>query len=59
MKKIILAVALFLTSTYLIANVTVNHSHEKSMDSTVISHSGRTDAYGCHNDRKRGGCHCH
>ena len=24
-----------------------------------ISHSGRTDRYGCHNDRKRGTYHCH
>jgi len=23
------------------------------------AHSGRTDRYGCHNDRKRGTYHCH
>lgn len=27
--------------------------------STVFAHSGRTDAAGCHNDRKHGGYHCH
>lgn len=24
-----------------------------------FSHSGGTDAYGCHHDRQRGGYHCH
>jgi hypothetical protein len=24
-----------------------------------FSHSGRTDSYGCHHDRKHGGYHCH
>lgn len=26
---------------------------------TVLAHSGGTDSNGCHNDRKRGGYHCH
>jgi hypothetical protein len=25
----------------------------------VQAHGGRTNAEGCHNDRKAGGCHCH
>ena len=25
----------------------------------VYAHGGRTNAEGCHNDRKRGGYHCH
>lgn len=25
----------------------------------AIAHSGRTDKYGCHHDRKHGGYHCH
>ena len=25
----------------------------------VMAHGGRTDASGCHNDRKNGGRHCH
>jgi len=25
----------------------------------AFGHSGRTDSSGCHNDRKRGGYHCH
>ena len=28
-------------------------------NSTDISHSGRTNKDGCHNDRKRGTYHCH
>lgn len=27
--------------------------------SFVSAHGGRTDKYGCHNDRKNGGYHCH
>ena len=26
---------------------------------TIAAHSGGLDAYGCHHDRKAGGCHCH
>ncbi|MGE3756103.1 MAG: YHYH domain-containing protein [Pseudobdellovibrionaceae bacterium] len=26
---------------------------------TLYAHSGGTDAHGCHNDKKRGGYHCH
>jgi hypothetical protein len=27
--------------------------------SLVSAHGGRTDKFGCHNDRKNGGYHCH
>ncbi len=27
--------------------------------SLVLAHGGRADKYGCHNDRKNGGYHCH
>ncbi len=27
--------------------------------STALGHGGRTDSYGCHHDRQRGGYHCH
>jgi hypothetical protein len=27
--------------------------------SIVSAHGGRTDKFGCHNDRKNGGYHCH
>lgn len=27
--------------------------------SLVFAHGGRTDKFGCHNDRKNGGYHCH
>jgi hypothetical protein len=30
-----------------------------SLPSVAIAHSGGTDAYGCHHDRKNGGYHCH
>ena len=30
-----------------------------SSSDNYITHSGRTDRYGCHNDRKRGTYHCH
>ncbi|WP_152604092.1 YHYH domain-containing protein [Methylotenera sp. G11] len=26
---------------------------------SAVAHSGRTDANGCHHDRKTGGYHCH
>ena len=26
---------------------------------TAVAHSGGTDSYGCHNDHKKGGYHCH
>lgn len=29
------------------------------MPMVAIAHGGRTDKYGCHNDRKNGGYHCH
>lgn len=29
------------------------------LPSTALAHGGGTDANGCHNDRKRGGYHCH
>ena len=25
----------------------------------LFAHPGRSDGYGCHHDRKHGGCHCH
>ena len=27
--------------------------------SSALAHSGGTNKYGCHNDNKRGGYHCH
>jgi hypothetical protein len=30
-----------------------------SLPSVALAHSGGTDAYGCHHDRKNGGYHCH
>jgi len=27
--------------------------------SSLMSHSGGTDSYGCHNNSKTGGYHCH
>ncbi len=27
--------------------------------SAALGHGGRTDSLGCHNDRQRGGYHCH
>lgn len=29
------------------------------ISATSFAHSGRTDASGCHNDKKRGTRHCH
>ncbi|WP_305809623.1 MULTISPECIES: YHYH domain-containing protein [unclassified Shinella] len=29
------------------------------MATSAFAHSGGTDSNGCHNDRKRGGYHCH
>ena len=59
MKKIyaVIAAFLFLSGGVIASNIiTTDHNHD---DDSVVSHSGGTDAYGCHNDRKRGGYHCH
>ncbi len=59
MKKthIIIITLLFLSGGVIASNlIATNHNHE---DDSTVSHSGRTDADGCHNDRKRGTYHCH
>jgi len=60
MKKItaLLSILFLLSTGSVVASklITTNHIHDES---SKISHSGRTDAEGCHNDRKRGAYHCH
>jgi hypothetical protein len=29
------------------------------LSGAALAHSGGTDRYGCHHDRKNGGYHCH
>lgn len=36
--------------------IATDHNHNNG---SIVSHSGGTDKNGCHNDRKRGGYHCH
>ncbi|RDH81057.1 MAG: hypothetical protein DIZ80_13125 [endosymbiont of Galathealinum brachiosum] len=61
MKKItILLAALTLISgvgTVIATNIiATNHIHDNK---SSISHSGRTNAEGCHNDYKNNSYHCH
>jgi hypothetical protein len=55
---ILLAVILFVlfSSPYLIAGIQPDHNHDTE---TVLGHSGGTDKYGCHTNRKTGDYHCH
>lgn len=55
--KVLLAVCgLMLASGYVIATVPADHVHDGSEQ---VDHSGGTDAYGCHTNRKTGVYHCH
>ena len=60
MKKIttLLATLAILSGGTVIASniISTDHIHN---DNSTISHSGRTNSDGCHNDRKRGTYHCH
>lgn len=59
MKKTLAVIAIFaamLSAPYVIAVATADHTHDGLEN---VGHSGGTDAYGCHHDRKRGGYHCH
>ena len=42
--------------------IATDHTHDKAVvgnSEIKDSHSGGTDAYGCHNNHKTGGYHCH
>ena len=59
MKKVFAVVAsLLLLSGAVVASglIATDHIHN---DGAVVSHSGGTDAYGCHNDHSNGTYHCH
>ena len=59
MKKIYAAILtlLFLSGTAIATGIiATDHDHK---DGSTVSHSGGTDAAGCHNDYKRGTWHCH
>ena len=60
MKKIIttISVLFVLGSGSVISSnlIATDHNH---VSGDTISHSGRTNSEGCHNDRKRGTYHCH
>jgi len=36
--------------------IATDHGHS---DNSTVSHSGRTNSEGCHNDNINGGYHCH
>jgi hypothetical protein len=58
--KTITASALFAISIMAsIASASYANSGASYNQTEIISHSGGTNAAGCHNDRKRGGYHCH
>ena len=42
--------AIFLLAVLCLTAISIDIAH---------THSGGLDKYGCHNDRKRGGYHCH
>lgn len=55
-KKIIIAIAaLFALSAGAVGLYATDHDHSIAVD----SHSGGTNADGCHNNRKTGDYHCH
>ena len=57
---IILAITLIpISAAYNAQNSNISNSAEGINTSKYLAHSGRTDRYGCHNDRKRGTYHCH
>lgn len=59
--KIVFAVItgfVLLNSGFALASSDSNTGYTYASES-VISHSGRTNKDGCHNDRKRGTYHCH
>jgi len=60
MKKLTIllaALALLCGGTVIATNlIATDHAHD---DNTTISHSGRTNAEGCHNDYKNNSYHCH
>lgn len=62
MKKIIyaiLVVGLASTGVVTAKNLIATDHYHSITSSTVIDHSGGTDASGCHHDHKTGGYHCH
>ena len=60
MKKLTIllaALALISGGTVIATNIiATDHAHD---DKSTVSHSGRTNSDGCHNDRKNGTYHCH
>lgn len=61
MKKrfvLVLLAALVSTSAIGLGLMATDHSHDAESE-TVNSHSGGTDAYGCHTNHKTNVYHCH
>ena len=59
MRKIILLISCFV---FVVIYYTFNesiHNHTQGHEHPVEAHSGRTDRYGGHNNRKTGGYHYH
>ena len=62
MNKLLAILTLLIFSVAAIGIGITDHSHEGMNPSDlpiVDDHSGRTNAQGCHNNRKTGGYHCH
>ena len=62
MKKFIFTIlaSILVSVNAVTAKDLITSTHiENIVDTTTISHSGRTDSAGCHNDYKRGTYHCH
>ena len=60
MKKVFIILSLLLTSILPVHSSNYGAGTiTKISSSDIVSHSGRTNRYGCHNDYKRGTYHCH
>jgi len=54
---LITTLALLSGGTVIATNIiATDHVHD---DNSTVSHSGRTNSDGCHNNRKNGTYHCH
>ncbi len=55
----IIIIAGILLSFVLMGDVTASDKTGINVTNDQISHSGRTNKEGCHNDKKKGTYHCH
>jgi hypothetical protein len=59
MKTALIALAVVLAAGFAHARYEAWLGAEHQHSAQELQHSGGTDAYGCHTDRKTGSYHCH